>query len=118
MPTLLGIDLCLSSSGGANVQVNIRDGTAAAPGAILATASGTTTSWGDAYLYLELASPLTVTTGHMLVIEIPASPEFAWRGTCAVINVICTSIDTDMYPSGQASYHVGDFGFRTYGSNP
>ncbi len=118
MPTLLGVDLCLSTSGGASVTLNIRDGTATAPGAILATVSGTTTALGDEYLHLNLPSSLAVTTGHMLVLEIPLSNDFAWVGTCAQIFGSCTSIDPDLYPSGQASYFAGDFAFRTYGSNP
>ena len=114
LPTLLAVDLCLSASGGQHVDLNIRDGTAGAPGFVLASVSGATSNEG--YLHLDLPAPLLVVPGHKLVLEIPQSPDFAWLGTCAEVFGVCTSVDPDLYPQGQASYFAGDFAFRTYGS--
>jgi hypothetical protein len=114
---LLGVDICLSADGGEQVDLNIRDGTADAPGTILASISGTAGA-GDTYLHFDLAAPLPVTPGHMLVLQLPQTHSFAWLGTCAQIFGSCTSVDPDLYPPGKASDFAGDFAFRTYGANP
>lgn len=119
---LLAVELCVEIGEGVHVDLNIRDGTANAAGAVLASASavGQYTQSGNQFLHFDLAAPVATAAGRMLVIELPESPTFVWRGTCAEINVACTSIGPDLYPAGQANatqYRwVTDFGFRTYGN--
>lgn len=118
LPFLAGADLCLTISAGSTVELNVRSGTATAPGPVLASTSAVPGNSGIQYVHLDLPAALAVTPGAMLVLEVPHSYSFAWWGTCAAVTGSCTSIDPDLYPAGQPGGFagVGDFGFRTYGS--
>ena len=116
---LEGVELCLSTPPGAQVTLNIREGTAGTPGSILATGTATASANGDHWLLVDLPSPLSTTPGTKLVLEIPHSSDFAWRGTCAEVFGSCTSVDPDLYPAGASSVgFVEDFAFRTYAPEP
>jgi hypothetical protein len=114
--SLSGVDVCLTIVSTAPVNLSIRSGTAASPGAVLASASTPANPTPNAWVHLELASPLAVTPGTPLVIEINGFPAFQWRGTCGQIGGACTSVDPDLYPAGvsNAAPVIGDFGFITY----
>jgi hypothetical protein len=116
---ITGVDVCLTTASTSNVNISIRSGTAAAPGAVLASGSTPQTASPNAWVHVELASPLSVTPGTPLVIEVSGVPAFQWRGTCGQIGGACTSVDPDLYPAGvsSASPAVGDFGFVTYSPN-
>jgi hypothetical protein len=109
---LVAVDLCMAS--GPLVvpfTINIRSGTAASPGAIIATGSGVTGGGPLAFVHVDLSGSLATTPAAMLVIEIPIpANEVDWYGTVPT--------GPDLYPSGTSSTDfVGDFAFRTYSSN-
>jgi hypothetical protein len=108
---LVSIDVCLQGWTGASAfPINIRTGSVAAPGAIVATGTGLSPGPGVwQYVHIELAATLATVPGAMLVIEIPGPMPFFWMGA------IFTG--PDLYPPGTSSHSNNpDFGFRTYGS--
>jgi hypothetical protein len=109
------IDVCLSVPSGGNFTLNIRSGTAAAPGTTQATGIG----FSDAavqpkWVSAELDTPIYATPGTTYVIEIvplPTSQPFDWRATA--------SGGPDGYPAGVSATDaapVGDFAFRSFRS--
>lgn len=115
---LASVDLCLGIlSADTSVTLNVRAGTSTVPGAILASVSTTVATPGTNYVHLDLATVLATTPGTKLVLEIPTSPTFQWRSTCAAVAGSCTSVDPDLYPAG-LSNGGGDFAFRTFAGQP
>ena len=116
---LEGVELCLGISSGTQVTLNIREGTAGTPGTILATGTASAPANGVQWVLVHLPSPLSTTPGTKLVLEIPDSSTFQWRGTCPVVSGSCTSVDPDLYPAGGTNNQfIGDFVFRTYAPEP
>jgi len=117
---LAAVDLCVNiATVGTEVTVNVRTGTALAPGPILATASVTATETGLQFLRLDLPAVVPTSAASKYVIEVPASVTFQWRGTCGAIVGACAAVDTDRYPlGGTNSSLIGDFGFRTIAGTP
>jgi Dockerin type I domain len=116
---LQSVELCLTITSGTQVTLNIRDGTAASPGAILATRTVTAATTGFQWVLVNLPAALATTPGHKLVLEIPNSATFNWTGTCGQIGGTCTSLDPDLYPAGVSNRaSILDFAFRTYASPP
>lgn len=109
------IDVCATlHNTNYSVQVNIRSGTAAAPGALLTSGLGAAASGGNAtkYVSVELEPPISTTPGTTYVIEVFAGQmgvSFDWRATSAA--------GADGYPSGVSHTSgpaVGDFAFRSF----
>ncbi len=118
---LVVVALCLNVSPNTLINLNVRGGTVASPGSILATTSTTTgpSTNGTQWISFSLPAPLTTTPGTKLVLELPSSETVAWRGTCAELVGNCVSVDSDLYPSGVSSVaYVGDFAFQTYTGLP
>src|SRR6266540_2332532 len=114
--TTAAVDPCLSQSIiSGTIQLNIRSGTVAAPGPILATASAPTPSMNPAWVHFDLGTGVLGNGGKFLL-EVPSTDITAWNSTCAVILGTCTSIDPDLYPAGVSNrpQFVGDFAFRTF----
>lgn len=121
-PVLLAAELCLSFTGGEEVTLNIRSGTAKAPGDTLASMTVNTPMTG-APAFVQFAFDATfVEPGATYVLEIPQSPDFAWLATCAEpVPGYCDDADPDPYPQGGTNFDgvegfesLGKFGFRTY----
>jgi len=112
------VQLCLAATPGTQATLNVREGTADDPGTILATKTVTTAVSGVQWVLVNLPAPLATTPGANLVLEIPESSHFQWRGTCAAVYGTCTSVDPDLYPAGEPNWgqYIGDFAFRTYAS--
>ena len=110
------VELCLAVWSSKQVTLNIREGTADNPGTILATGTATITATGAQWVLVNLPAPLATTPGVKLVLEIPGSSSFSWRGTCGMAIAGCTSVDPDLYPAGESNWAwaVPDFAFRTY----
>jgi hypothetical protein len=113
---LQSVDVCLTLASSANVILNVRSGTLAAPGSLLATSAATGVLSGTRWVHFELTNILPITPGDPYLLELSGFPAFSWRGTCGMVAGACTSIDTDLYPPGSASASPGvlDFAFRTY----
>ncbi len=113
---LQSFDVCVTVATTANITLNVREGTNAAPGSQIATASATGVLSGTRWVHFELANIVQITPGSAYLIELTGFPAFSWRGTCGVIAGACTSVDADLYTSGAASAGPGvrDFAFRTY----
>ena len=111
------IELCLTRSASSNLTVNVREGTAAAPGASIGSLSLTNVPSGTNWVHFEAAVLIPAEAGTKYVLELTGSPVvFSWRGTCTAIAGACTSVDPDLYPAGlsNAASPAGDLGFRTY----
>ncbi len=114
-PGLLAVDLCMNFVSVASVTVNIRSGTAAAPGPILATRSRQAAASGFQWFHFDLPELEQVTVGQKYVIEVPGlGNNVEWRAKCGEIVGNCLAIDPDAYPPGVSTRTNGsDFGFRT-----
>jgi hypothetical protein len=114
------VDLCLNvATAGTVVTVNVRTGTAQAPGPIIGTVTATAAAAGFQFLRFDLPSVVPTIGGTKYVIEVPASSTIQWRGTCSTIQGTCTSVDADLYPPGASNTNgIGDFAFRTIAGMP
>jgi hypothetical protein len=114
---LQGIDVCLTGGTGTSlVSIKIREGTAAAPGDILASGTVNATP-GTRWVHWELDTPIATPPGVMFIVELTGFPVYHWRGTCGQVALPdCPSAQPDDYPPGVSSAGpaIGDFGFRTY----
>lgn len=118
--SLSGVDVCLTITSSSAITMNIRTGTAASPGTIIASGSTSSGATSNSWLHIELASALTMTPGTPLVIELTGLGAFQWRGVCGQVGGTCLEPDVmDLYPQGvsSASPVVSDFGFVTYVPN-
>ena len=116
--TLLAVDVCSSVfEDGETVEVNIRTGTAAAPGPIVASASLIANQGSFQWIHLDLDQPVPVSLGDKLVIEMPQTEHHDWISTCGEVFGTCDHIDVDEYPAGDSSAgSPRDFVFRSYGT--
>lgn len=117
---LVAVDVCVSTGPDPRtIDINIRRGTVAAPGAVLAAGSAAPALSARQWLHIDLGSVLPVTPGEKLLLEIPESLDFSWAGTCVEIHVACTVVHPDLYPAGVGSFYGGthDFLFRSYGTD-
>lgn len=114
---LAAVELCINNTSGTPaVSVDIREGTAAAPGTVRASASANATAGGFQWVHVDLANVTATTPGVKLVIELNGSASFQWRSTCLAVFGSCTSIDADSYPAGVSGSGspTRDFAFRTF----
>ncbi|MFN0148281.1 MAG: hypothetical protein ACKVT1_17410 [Dehalococcoidia bacterium] len=114
------VDLCLNiATAGTVVTLNVRTGTAQAPGPIIGTVNATAAGVGFQFLRFDLPSVVPTLGGTKYVLEVPASASFQWRGTCGTVAGTCLAIDADAYPPGVTNLAaIGDFGFRTILGTP
>ncbi len=114
-PGLLAVDLCLNFSSLASVTINIRSGTAAAPGPILATRTRSSVVNGFQWFHFDLPDLEQVAVGQKYVIEVPGlANNVEWRAKCGEMAGSCLVVDPDAYPPGVSTRTGGaDFGFRT-----
>lgn len=118
-PGLDAVDLCVQTfAPGQPVTITIRQGTAAAPGAVFGTATATVREPGFQWVRLDLTNVLPTTPGVMFVIEVPASATWQWRNTCPAGPGTCTAAEPDLYPAGTPGSGTWDYGFRTVGGTP
>ena len=118
--SMQALDVCVTTAGAANINVAVRGGTAAAPGAVLTSASTPVGSAGTQWVHIELPTPLATTPGTKIVLELTGVPAVAWRGTCGpAVPPGCAAADPDLYTQGvsNAAPNVGDLAFRTYAAD-
>jgi hypothetical protein len=112
---LSAIDLCINVlDASAPVAVNIRAGTATAPGAILQSESANASGPGFIWFRVAIDPVLATTPGTKYVIELPGGTDFEWRAKCGEVSGDCTTVDADAYTPGVSTRPGGaDYGFRT-----
>ena len=117
---LSAVDLCINSwDPSVAVNVNIRTGTATAPGALLKSGSASFSGSGFRWIRVAIDPVLPTTPGARYVIELPSSLDFQWRAKCGAVSGSCSSIDPDSYLPGVSNRAGGaDFGFRTIAGEP
>jgi hypothetical protein len=115
--TLAGVDVCIGAQEDVPVELNIRSGTVANPGEVIASGSG---AYQDPYdlrwVHIDLDPPIALEPGTKYILELPDSSNFAWWGTCgAEVFEGCPAPSPDRYPPGVPNFvYVTDFAFRTY----
>jgi len=113
------VDLCLEVPGDSvSFSLNIRQGGAATPGAVLSSQIVTLSGSGPRWVHIDLPAAIPTNVGVRYTIEIPNSSGIRWRRLCGGPSPGCAVAGPDLYPdgvSGPASEtQGGDFGFRTY----
>lgn len=106
-PGLAAVEVCVSPvAGPTEIDVIVRAGTVAAPGAVLGGASVVAANAG--YAHADFVTVIPVTPGQPYLIELASSLDVTWHGS---------PFDAEIYPAGQsnATGVVRDFAFRTYG---
>jgi hypothetical protein len=120
---LTAVDVCLSLGATSTfVSMKIRAGTAAAPGAELASVfvavPGNPPFPDTKWVHIDLPDAISTPPGQMFVIEMSGTgTAYSWRGTCGQVQLPdCPTADSDQYTPGvtNAGPTIGDFGFRTY----
>jgi hypothetical protein len=102
---LSSVGVCLGSGTGATVDVHVRQGTAAAPGAIVGSKLGLLLAAGSpTFVHADfLPASLPVTQGATYVIEVLSAGDVTWLGST-----------DDQYAAGGTNAAVGDLAFRSY----
>jgi hypothetical protein len=103
-----------------SVDINIRTGTAAAPGDVIASGSRVYGGPNDLlWVHINLDAPVTLTPGTTYVLELPETAQFSWWGTCGdLVFDECPTVGPDLYTPGVPNTtFVRDFAFRTYTSS-
>lgn len=105
------VDVCVNIAvHGTTVALNVREGTLANPGPVLGSVSRIAFGSGFQYLHFDFATVIPVPPGSHLLLEVPDSTVFEWRGTDAA--------GPDRYPLGASNAGTFDLAFRTYAARP
>lgn len=113
------LDLCLEVPGDSiSFALNIREGSAAAPGATISSQIVTLPGSGPRWVHIDLPAAMPTTVGGRYTVELPNTAGLRWRHLCGGPSTACAVAGTDLYPDGVSGPLIetqgGDFGFRTY----